>query len=277
MDLLNLFYNITNIKPDKIILYPFGITNTNYIVKAQGKEYFLRIPKENQIGLNRQNEKFISNQIASLKIDAPIIYLDENTGIKISKKINYINYFDNPNNTYYLELFFKQLKKIHHMDISNFKKFDVFELLKIYKKHTNDKTISFKNEELLLSKVKQLYKKYPLVLCHNDLLFANLLCTKKKVHIIDYEYAGLNIVLFDIMSFIKENNIDNISTQIKIFKTYFGKINIDLISDLNTMGLFLDLFWAYWAYMNYKIYEDNLYLDIFMEKYQRYHKTITHI
>ena len=76
------------------------------------------------------------------------------------------------------------------------------------------------------------------------------------------------------MSFIKENNIDNLNQQIKIFKIYFEKLSIDLISDLNTMGLFLDLFWSYWAYMMYKKTNQQVFLDIFTLKYRRYHQLI---
>ena len=274
MDLLDLFFKTTQIKPEQISPYPFGVSNDNYLVKTSQGEYFLRVPKTDNNGIDRKNEKQVIVNIKDLKIDAETIYFNDKNGIKITKKIKCKKVFSDYCDTNFLKSFSLQLKKLHQASIDKIKPFEVFKLLNFYKEEINDKSLTFFDEDYLLLKVRKLYEKYPLVLCHNDLLFANILTDNKKVYLIDYEYAGLNIELFDVMSFIKENNIDNLNQQIKIFKIYFEKLSIDLISDLNTMGLFLDLFWSYWAYMMYKKTNQQVFLDIFTLKYRRYHQLI---
>lgn len=276
MDLYSLFYNLTKQKADSITYCPYGITNLNYQIKSGKKEYFLRIPKDNS-QMNRENEYQIIQILKNKKIDAETIYFDCKTGMKITKKIRYKHFFSNPTNEIELNTFLTQLKKLHRMKCSLIQPYPIFDLLENWKRQIKDKTICFQNEDLILLDTQRLYEKYPLTLCHNDLLYANILCCDKSIRIIDYEYAGLNIVLFDIMSFIKENNIDSVSTQLKIFKTYFHKVTIDLIQDLNIMGSFLDVYWGYWAYLQFQNTHETIYLDIFLQKHRRYHRFINHI
>ena len=66
-----------------------------------------------------------------------------------------------------------------------------------------------KNESEIIFAAEKLYEKYPLVYAHNDLVKGNLLFKDEQLIVLDFEYAGLNISLFDIASFISENNLSN--------------------------------------------------------------------
>lgn len=274
---LDLFYQHTNIKPLSISYIPLGITNNNYLVKCEKKDYVLRIPKDDMIGIDRVNENNVIELLKPLKIDVPTIYFDKKTGIKITEKIKIRKTAINYLNDEYLKKFLNQLKKIHEQKtIEKIADFDCFNLLKKYKEQLNEETLIFPKEEEIIEKTKKIYQTYPKVLCHNDLLFNNILYTQKKVFIIDYEYSGKNIVLFDLMSFVKENNIEDLAIQSKILKFYYGKVDYKIFNDFTTMGLFLDILWSYWAYMMYVKYKDKQYLDIAIYKRNRYLKSINH-
>jgi len=49
----------------------------------------------------------------------------------------------------------------------------------------------------------------PLVPCHNDLLAANLLDDGETLHIIDYEYSGMNESAFELGNLAQENALDD--------------------------------------------------------------------
>ena len=122
-----------------------------------------------------------------------------------------------------------------------------------------------------INKVKSIYEKYEKVLCHNDLLFANFLYSKDRSYLIDYEYSGKNIALFDVVSYLNENNINDESKQLEFIKQYYKIIDEELLNDINIMFSFLDVLWGYWGFAMYKMYKNKTFLSIGEEKKSRYH------
>ena len=116
----------------------------------------------------------------------------------------------------------------------------------------------------------QIYEKYPKVLCHNDVLYANFIESDEKDYLIDYEYAGNNILLFDIASFLSENNINDNKVQLEFINSYFDNVTDELLQDIYNMFDFLDILWGYWAFAMHHKYQDNIFLEIGNEKLNRY-------
>jgi thiamine kinase-like enzyme len=106
------------------------------------------------------------------------------------------------------------------LDSSDIDDFAPFINLIEYKKVVNETL--FDNEDKIIEKAKTLYTKYPKVLCHNDVLLANFIKSSSNSYLIDYEYAGKNIALFDIVSFLFENNIEGEEKQKQFIKQYFN-------------------------------------------------------
>lgn len=274
-DLLTYFQSLTSIKGTSIQKIKEGITNDNYKINTTSQDCFvLRIPKKNQIGLNRNQEMRIIELLKNYNIDVPCLYFNPNTGVKITKYIQHkkIHSFFNDNQ---LKQFIFELKKLHSISeesLQHIQDFDVFRTLETYKEEVQETL--FLQEKQMIENVKKLYTKYPKVLCHNDLLYANILCCKKKIFLIDYEYAGKNIALFDLASFISENNIEDLKDQTIFLKEYFGTITVDLLKEFETMLLFEDLLWGYWAKMMNQKYQKKVYLTIYQKKSERYHARI---
>ena len=261
--ILPLFYKLTGIKAIKSKKIKDGITNINYRVITNNQDYVIRIPRKNIIGINRNNEKKVIDLIKPLNINVDIIYYNVSTGILISK------YVKNKNKKQVdYKVVVSLIKKLHQLKCNEIEIFDPFKLIECYKKELED--TYFINEERIIIKAKEVYKKYPLVLCHNDLLYANCINSNNKNYLIDYEYSGKNIALFDIVSFLNENDIVDKQKQMEFIKLYYETIDTDLLNDIEVMFVFLDLLWGYWAYTMYKLYKDEVFLSIALNKQNRF-------
>ena len=262
---LPLFEKLTNIKGIKSYKLKDGITNINYKIKTLQGDYAIRIPRRGMVGINHFNQAKVLEKVKDLNVE--VIYYDSQTGILISKYVKHKKRKEVP-----VSELMTNLKILHNKSIENINEFNPFELLMKYKSTINKNL--FDKEMVVIEKARKLYQEYPLVLCHNDLLFSNFIKTKERTYLIDYEYAGKNIALFDIVSFINENNINNIKEQEEIVKQYFGGINKKLLQDVKIMNIFQDLLWGYWAYMMFELYADKTFLDIALLKHNRYNSII---
>ena len=84
------FEQITHQQVLKMTKIRHGITNDNYKVLTNKGIYVLRIPKKEQIALDRENEENILKRIAKEDLDVTTLYFNAKTGIKITKWIPFI-------------------------------------------------------------------------------------------------------------------------------------------------------------------------------------------
>ena len=251
------FYNLTNIKVIKSRKIKTGITNINYKILTNEGVFVLRIPRKGIEGISFINQAKVLNVVKDINVD--VVYYDFKTGILISKYVE-----KQKQKKVSFNVVIDILKKLHNLPIENIDRFDPFKLIKLYKSIALE--TEFVDEKNIINKAKKLYKKYPLCFCHNDLLYANFLKSKERYYLIDYEYAGLNIALFDIASFLSENNINDKKLQVKFIKKYFNYFDDSLYEDITTMFNLLDLLWYYWASALYKLYKEEIFNIIALEK-----------
>lgn len=262
---LPLFEKLTNIKGIKSYKLKDGITNINYKIKTLQGDYVIRIPRRGMVGINHFNQAKVLEKVKDLNVE--VIYYDSQTGILISKYVKHKKRKEVP-----FKEVIDNLKTLHSIDITSIDAFDPFLLLKEYKKVVNE--TMFEKEEIIVNQAKKLYSKYPLVFSHNDLLYSNFIKSDDKNYLIDYEYAGKNIALFDIVSFLFENNIEEEEKQKQFIKQYFNNIDEELLLDIKTMHVFQDMLWGYWAFMMYYLYKDETFLQIGKLKQRRYNSIV---
>ena len=260
-DVLKLFERLTDIKANQYELIKEGITNINYLIHSSNGLFVMRIPRCNMVGIDYVNQGKIINLVKKLNVE--VIYYDDSTGIMITR------YLENTQKEKVsFDVVIQQLKKLHSISCANISDFDPFKLIDTYKAIVNNNL--FKDEEKVILKAKEIYKKYPKVLAHNDVLYANFIGLDNLYYLIDYEYAGKNIALFDIASFLSENNIDDISLQLEFINKYYDYVNNELLEDINSMFMFLDILWGYWAKAMHIKYQEEIFEIIFNEKINRY-------
>lgn len=110
------------------------------------------------------------------------------------------------------------------------------------------------------------------VLCHNDLVSGNLLFSKERLYLIDYEYAAMNDPLFDVISFLSENQIFDKELRQRFYLAYFNtQPDGLLLNQLKEWEIFEDVLWCTWAMMMAESRHEQVYLDIAEDKYQALH------
>ncbi|MCQ2752985.1 MAG: choline kinase family protein [Bacilli bacterium] len=234
-----------------------GVSNTSYLVNYR---YVVRIKSMAEKLYSAQRERYIMWKIQGLGISESLISLDD-IGNKVSQYIPNAKTFK-PNEVM-VQGAAQLLKKLHTAKIRTLVYFRPFKRFKFYKQ-ASDETTTFSHESLVLKKVHRIYRHHRHVFCHNDVVENNLLYTSKRNYLIDYEFAGKNIALFDLASFISENNLTD-QHLIKLFLDTYGASDKQ-INDLPYMVMFLNLLWYYWAIERYKTTKKEIFKKIADEK-----------
>ena len=164
----------------------------------------------------------------------------------------------------------KMLKKLHTSDIKVPYGYQMFKRLENYKETIDKKYyISDIYEDSVIKNVQKIFPKEKLTFCHNDLVKGNLLFRFNTSFIIDWETAGMNNPLFDLASFVSENNL-TASQEEYFLKKYFGyKYNSLKKKRVDTFIAFLDLLFYYWAMSYFFTLKEEVFLDIAKLKLER--------
>jgi len=181
-----------------------GMSNSNYVVKADGKFYTFRIPGKNAfVFVDRSIEEQILAQIQPLQIDGNLLLrLEKESGIKVSKYVAGTPLMiENPGARY--EAVSEVLHTLHGSGLVAENDYAPFIRLKYYEElvekegiahHANyydirDRFLKF--QSWLLDK--------PTVLCHNDAQPSNFIVTpEEKLLLVDWEFGGNNDPFYDI-------------------------------------------------------------------------------
>lgn len=240
-----------------------GITNQNYSLIVHDQTYIVRVPyPDNTHVFARSQEAKVLEMVTEL--DVPTIYFDLNTGIKITKYIpNLYEYAQCPYEDK-IERCARLLKKLHKKPAPSFA-FHPIETLYKYKQKVEHPSFDLTPYEHVIEQVKHLQHRQ--VLCHNDVVSGNLLFGQQKDYLIDYEYAASNDALFDVMSFISENDIYDPMLRQRFYAVYFDVLTPAILHDLSLWEAFHNLLWCYWAMMLYERRQDPIYQQIAEAKY----------
>ena len=182
-----------------------GMTNKSFLFRAEGRHCICRIPGPGtELLINRKQEKQVYEAIAPLGITEHVIYMNENTGYKIS------DYYEDTRNACAtdwkdMEKCMAMVRTLHQSGIKVGHSFDIRERIDFY-------------ERLCLSHGGIPYEDYgqvkgwmnwlmdtleamdrPSCLCHIDANVDNFLFFKDgSVKLLDWEYAGMCDPMMDI-------------------------------------------------------------------------------
>ncbi len=243
-----------------------GLTNRNLLLTVNQKQFIVRIPYDDshQI-LNRKQETYALEIIKNTNLDVPLIYFNEETGIKITSFIPNLEEFQENQENDKIERVARLMKKLHNLH--NKSKID-FQPIKTWERfHTNIHHPIYDLSEYIciLDEVQKI--KNPKVLCHNDWVSGNILLGSPKDYLIDFEYAANNDPLFDIMSFLTENKINDEQDRQRFYQVYFDEITPLIKKQLAIWESFHNLLWCTWAMMMYESRKDDAFRQIAYDKY----------
>lgn len=208
--------NITTLKK--------GMTNRSFLFNYKNKKYIMRIPGEGTDNLiNREEEAEVYDVIGGKEICDDIIYINSNTGYKITEYLENARVCD-ANNYDDIKKCMMKLRQLHELELAVAHEFDIFKQIDFYESLWNgEKSIYrdyLKTKENVLS-LKSYIDNHvnKKVLTHIDAVPDNFLFINKngveEIRLIDWEYAGMqdphvDIAMFCIYSLYNKEQIDNL-------------------------------------------------------------------
>lgn len=232
-----------------------GITNHNYKVTLGDRSLVVRLggTGTEHLGINRHYEGQTAKIAAKAGISAAVLYSDPHHGILVSEFLE--GQTLSPEMARTPEIFSNLvavIKTIHRAP-SFPGSFCPFATVRRYYQDSLERKVIFPEsaEEALVvmgTIEKALGGHRPQVSCHNDLLSGNFIKDKTKIWVVDWEYAGMGDLFFDLGNF--SINLElSIEDCTKVIQAYFGELNASDLARLHLMRLSSDLREAFWGYL----------------------------
>ncbi|WP_297637038.1 phosphotransferase [uncultured Clostridium sp.] len=234
-----------------------GMTNKNYKVSFNEETVILRMPG---IGtekmINRKSEIRNCNLIKDKEIDAKILYINEESGIKIAKCIEGAETLTgrSAKKEENIRLVTSILKKLHTSKVDMENEFNPFEEIKKYEEIISEiKGRYYEGYEKIREDILKL-KEYMCenglnkVPSHNDTLPDNFIKDEKgKMYLIDWEYSGLNDNMWDVAAHSLEAEFSEKDDELLL--EYYLESNIDKCSRKRFLmnKILQDILWSLWT------------------------------
>lgn len=235
-----------------------GMTNTNYLIHVDSRDYVLRIIGDGPAQLiDRKNEWSYQELATSLGLSIDITYFNPKTGTKIAPYLQNAKHLTaqlaaQPS---VIDKFTSLIRQLHTAQCPSNGRFDPFILLEEYEQGTRDVGEPlYTDYPHLKAKVISLQKEVeagglPLVPCHNDPCCENLLLDKASgtLSLIDWEYAGLNYHTWDLADLAMEANFSDATISYLATSYYEHKPTRNELRQIYIQAVYVDFLWSIWA------------------------------
>lgn len=244
-----------------------GLTNQNYLLETNQGSFVLRIPRTDcdQI-IDRHQETLALAAIKDADLDVETIYYDEASGYKVTRYLKEAKTYQECDDPHKIERVAALMKRFHQLQRHVDTNFEPVKQLARYQQQITHPLYDVTPFHDVIEAVQQLHN--PQILCHNDWVDGNILFTKDKTYLIDYEYAANNDPLFDVMSFLTENQIEDPSLRERFYAVYFDTLNDTIRHQLSIWENFHNLLWCHWAMMMWESRQEDVYRSIAKDKYE---------
>lgn len=230
-----------------------GITNLNFRVDVGGESFVLRIAgvDTEMLGINREYE-YAANLAAWKQGLAPeVFYFIQPEGYLVTRFITGRSLspeeMRQPEN---IRRVMAMLRKIHTMpEIPG--TFSAFRTVEEYSEITRRCNVAFHpdfdwlTEQMYAAEKALMCNSYTPRPCHNDLLNENFLFDD-QIHILDWEYAGMGDVFFDLANFSAHHKLADEQDR-WLLECYFGDVTSEQWARLKIMKVMSDFREAMWG------------------------------
>ena len=232
-----------------------GITNKNYKVTVGGESFVLRMGgnETKYLGIDRKVEYECSLLASQIGIaPEPVAFLEPEGYIVarfLSGKGLSAEEIGTEEN---IKRVLESMKAYHALD--HFPgSFSPFRVAEEYAKTASSFNVKLPEKmDWYLEKSREIetsiYGHEPLVLrpCHNDLLNGNFIDDGTRIRILDWEYAGMGDIFFDLGNFAVQHEFNDEQDEI-LLRAYFGKVTDSQRAHLKLMKIMSDLREAMWG------------------------------
>ncbi len=252
-----------------------GITNQNYRVDTGGETFVLRIGGKGThlLGIDRGRESICTAIAAEVGVGAEVLHFLAGEDVLVTRFIVGIGITpEMAAQDQILRRIVDSMRR-YHAGPAFPGTFSPFETVRNY--HTLALTygVSFPDTlpqvfelmariEQALAKSGTAYTKP----CHNDLLASNFIDDGHTIRILDWEYAGMGDIFFDLGNFAVNQSLNEEQCEL-LLHYYFGEVRSAELAHLHLMRLGSDLRESFWGFLQMGISE----LDFDYREYAHHH------
>lgn len=232
-----------------------GITNKNYKITTGGESFVLRLGGNETkfLGIDRKTEYDCSLLAAQIGIAPDPVAFIEPEGFIVARFISGIAIpAEEIGAQKNIERVIASIKAYHALEkFPGF--FSPFRVAEEYAKTARSFNVKLPDKmEWYLEKSKEIetamYGRKPLQLrpCHNDLLNGNFIDDGARIRILDWEYAGMGDIFFDLGNFAVQHDFNDEQDEI-LLQVYFGKPTNSQRAHQKLMKIMSDLRESMWG------------------------------
>lgn len=229
-----------------------GITNRNFVVTVDDRDYVMRIPGERTelLGIDRANESEAAERAAQLGIGPPVLGELPTVGTLITELVDGHHLEPDAFATRIGDVV-DLLRRFHRSGAVA----GAFPIHRVVEWHARDATIhgvippgGYDRLHQHSRRIEAAFAASPMatVPCHNDLLPANVLFGDDRVWLLDFEYAGMNDVFFDLGN-LSVNCALSEESDADLLTAYFGSVTRVRWARLQLMKIMSEFREGMWA------------------------------
>ena len=229
-----------------------GITNHNVKVTRRDGVFVLRVAGEGTelLGIDRRTELEATRAAAAVGVGPEVVDFLEPEGWLVTRFVEgEIPPLERMREPETLQRVARALRAVHSgPPIQG--RFNSFRIVEDYRTTTFDRGAevppTYAWARQLARRIEQLRRAAPERPCHNDLLNANFIDDGRRIRIVDWEYAGMGDVFFDLANFAINHELD-LEGRGALLDAYFGAVRPDQRRALELMRFMSDFREAMWG------------------------------
>lgn len=249
------------VQPETIGLRRLGsLTNVTYKVTINGEAFVLRLPgNDTSDYINRTTEVHNARMAAAAGINAEVLYFDAKDGTMLSRFIEGYamageRFKRDPTAPTRAAL---ALKRVHGLGNVFRSRFDVFAMIDTYVDILRKLRMPLPEDYYEVGRGAEVVRRaletspVPLAPCHNDPWPGNFLDAGERLHIVDWEFSGMNDPMWDLGDLSVEAGFAPEEDWIMMKAYYEGSVPLALYSRLVLYKVMSDLLWSLWGFIQY--------------------------
>ena len=229
-----------------------GITNRNHVVDVAGERFVVRLPGRDTdlLEIDRECERIAAGRAADLGLAPDVLGIFD--GCLVTRFVDGhplppANVADAET----LATIASMLRTFHHSGALPHT-FDAFAVPELHRRAAVsrgvDIPVDYERAAPIVAEIAQAFaaSPEPSVPCHNDLLAANFLRNGDRLHLLDWEYAGMNDRAFDLGNLAVNNGLGSEAEE-HLVTAYHGRMSRRHLARLRLMRLVSDAREAMWG------------------------------
>ena len=237
-----------------------GLTNTNYLVDAEGDRYVVRIPGASTelLAVDRENERHNAAAASTTGVSPRIVEVLEDLDVMVIEYIEGTTMSSERLRVPEMAPRIGSSLRRLHAGPRFLNDFDMFRLTEFYLRVCAEHDVripdGFEEHRDDVAAIERALAARPLptVPCHNDLLAENYIDDGAQLWIVDFEYSGNNDPTFELGDTAQECGFDA-DLCAALCSAYFGEATPARLARMDLQAVMADVGWTLWAAIQAKI------------------------